>query len=413
VFISVHTTMWARDRGWWLGRDSHGPTHLLLDGGKLRVPDDAAGAFLNAYALEVFRSLQSSNPVAQSPSVVELRTPVFRLFLDLDIKFTDADPGDAVVLATQRCVSEFFEVDLPRVVEATTTPTTLPTGATKAGRHLVWTDVYVSTPTALAFRRHLLDHLSQTELRAANAWDDVVDKCVFVSNGLRMPWSAKGKASSAVYAPARLLYGDETVRIDPPKGVTEVRGWTRDMSIRAFGREETPLRPGVVCQVDCADDHPGTTLHGTAKRLADFPAAQQVVRCLPAEYADAKVVAILQTESCFILKTNSRWCMNVDRNHANSSTFLVLSLKGVRCGCFCRKDDVSDRKWGACRDYRSDTYAVPDDVMQAFFGAGVGPGVPGAFKPVALPSVNAASTTASLLSQSRPPLVRLRSKRKK
>ena len=142
---------------WRLGRGhddaDRRPTHLLLDGGRLCVPDAAAGRFLNAYAIAVVQQ--------RRPCVVELRTPVFRLFMDLDIK-TAAGAAldvDAAVRVIQGRVAAFFDVEQPRCVVCVSPPAALDDGAVKQGRHLHWPDVRVAPATALALRELVVGDL--------------------------------------------------------------------------------------------------------------------------------------------------------------------------------------------------------------------------------------------------------------
>lgn len=359
---------------WTLRGSEDRPTHLLLDGGKLLVPDRDAGDFLNWYANKVVQGA----PLA----VVELRTPVFRMLFDLDIKHPVAlePPFHDIAALAQRVVSEFFEMpdvpdgprDAPRLVVLTTPPKTLPDGVVKAGRHLVWSNVFVTQPTALAVRDAFVAALDEGFPGACTEpWDTVVDKCVLVRNGLRMPWSTKGRAGSSVYTPAHVFDGDGPTDVDPVRGVTAVRTWLRDTSVRCW-EPETPLRPGVHVHEDIQElSNPG--IAGTRCRLAEYGhVVDALLKALPEPYHDCKITGIIQTETCFILKSSSRYCMNVGRCHNSSSTFFVLSARGVRCGCFSRKDrqdlDVRPSRFCRCVDFRSDHYEVPMDVLQAFFG---------------------------------------------
>ena len=390
---------WLRDRGWWLAHDDpRKPTHLLLDGGKVLVPDEAAGAFLNAYSIAVVKEL--------APAVVERRTPVFKLFMDLDVKTArDAEPleFDAVVTTIQLRAAAFFQEDHPRLVVCDTPPTTKD-GVTKAGRHLVWTNIHVRAPAALAFRLAVIDDLDRQFPHAcANPWDAVVDKCVFTTNGLRMPWSTKGRGGPGTYTPSHVWVETEGVAVDPPHGVAATREWVRELSIREFGVDETPVRPGVEMP-DMGDAGAGGSLNGTAKRVAEYaPFLAALVRCLPPPFADATITGIMQTESCFLLRSSSQFCLNRGGRHNSCGTFYVLTLKGIRQKCWCACETTENRTFGMCKDFGSDFYAVPDEVLRAFFGAGAA--LPGDFKPVVLPSARRSCEGLSdLLSRSRPPL---------
>jgi hypothetical protein len=127
------------------------------------------------------------------------------------------------------------------------------------------------------------------------------------------------------------------------------------------------------------------------------------VECLPPEFSDAKITGILQTESCFLLRSSSQYCLNRGGRHNSCGTFYVLTLRGIRQKCFCACETTENRAFGMCKDFGSDIYAVPEDILRAFFGAGAS--LPGDFKVAALPSVSAArGGLHDLLGRCRPPL---------
>lgn len=397
----MSSAAWMREQGWLLSHDGSGPaqptqpTHLLLDGGKARVPDESAGAFLSAYAIAVVRRV----PLC----VVELRTPVFRLFLDLDVKTPAESPldFDAVMRVLQRCVAEVFEVDTPpRAVVCVTEARELDDGAIKQGRHVVWTNVWASTATALAFRLACVAALEAALPGACcKPWATVVDACVFTSNGLRMPWSAKGRGGSAVYVPSRVWVSEAVEQeVGEPSGVSEVRRWARELSIRAFGVDETAVREGVEVPRDAAPEG----LCGTTRSLREYgavlPALDEV---LPVQYAGQKFTGVIKADNCFLLRSSSRYCANLGRAHNSCGIYWILTLKGIRQGCYCRCDTDQGRKYGQCRDFKGEIYRVPDEVLMAFFG--VAAPKPDDFK---LPSAKAAGadSLADLLARSRPAL---------
>ena len=96
-------------------------------------------------------------------------------------------------------------------------------------------------------------------------WAQVVDACVFTSNGLRMPFSAKGRAGSGVYLPAAVWEGEQLVEaaVGEVRGVSAVRRWVRELSVRAFGVDETGVREGVHVPEAAA----GEGLCGTARSV--------------------------------------------------------------------------------------------------------------------------------------------------
>ena len=215
---------WLRDNGCWMRRTPvadpsrvvHAPTHLMLDGGRAEVTDEKHAAFLNAYATSVVRDGPAS------ASIAEQRTPVFKLFLDIDARWNAKPPddileapgvGDVLLAASAAVCHAFPEVSRAAAVAAavTASSTASATGEVwKRGLHVVWADVHVTPETALAFRKELLIALADADVASAFAapMDDIIDACVFKSNGLRMPWSGKGKSDQTYYAPVARLVKD-------------------------------------------------------------------------------------------------------------------------------------------------------------------------------------------------------------
>lgn len=394
---------WLKQSGWWLARGTEAKaTHLLLDGGKARVPDESAGAFLNAYAIAVVKGVR--------PCVVELRTPVFKLFFDLDVKTKadlDLDFG-SIMRTLQSSAVAFFAEDCPRAVVCTTDPKQC-ADYTKQGRHVVWTDIFVTAPTALAFREAVIQALDEAHPEACAApWTSVVDACVFRANGLRMPFSAKGRDNPSVYRPVEVWTGGESKGVGEVTGVSEVRRWARELSIRAFMRDETPVREGI--DIPVAEDGAVEALRGTSKSLKEYEVAlPQLDAALPIQFTGQRFTSIIRTESCFLLRSSSRYCLNRGGTHNTCGVYFILTLKGVRQACYCRCDSTEGRKYGHCKDFKSDIWPVPDEVLVAFFGTAH------THQPeFKLPSAKALTVASleDLLSRSRPPLKASRKRKK-
>ena len=402
---------WVKEHGWWLSSTSPPdarPTHLLLDGGKVRVPDESAGAFLNAYAIAVVKRLQ--------PCVVELRTAVFRMFLDLDVVEPSDAPLDfgAVMRILQARAAQFFAEDEPRAVVCETARKGVggDGGGIKAGRHVVWTNVRVTSATALAYRAAVVEDLEAGLPGACvKPWRSVVDACVFQANGLRMPFSEKGRGNTATYGPAQVWTGAaEWKAVEAPSGVSAVREWVRTLSVRTFGLDDTPVREGVEVPTEASQDG----LCGTSKSLTEYRAVLPALdAALPVQFAGQRFTGVIKTDSCFLLRSSAQYCMNLGRTHNSCGTYFVLSLKGIRQKCYCRCPTTEGRKFGLCKDFGSEMWPVPEEVLTAFFGAQSA--VPPGFRPAVLPSSKASSAgdLAGLLSRSRPPLKAPPRKRRK
>lgn len=173
--------LWARENGYLLPRASNeAPSHLLLNGGRLRVRDCDSSFFLAKYASYLERGGR--------PYVVELRTPTFKLMMDLDICAQTPLSGEQQIQLSRH----IHEVVLSTFQsEAVTLACTSPSkhkadGSYKTGIHLVFDNVYVTSSIALAFRCLLLDSCRQafpSELHFTVSWDNIIDQCVYTGAG--------------------------------------------------------------------------------------------------------------------------------------------------------------------------------------------------------------------------------------
>lgn len=409
-----HVYDWLRSRGYWMApghseTETRRATHLLLDGGKVCVPDESHAAFLNAYAASVTR-----HPL-RPPCMVELRTPVFRFFVDLDTRFVDEPcTMDAPLRAMARVVAESLPPGTPQPEPALVCHANVPKqerDGVKRGFHAVWPDVYVTPATAIELRRRILAELDAHHPAEgqglANAWDDVVDSTVYVSNGLRMPWSAKGRDDKRFYEVKWTLTPDSLTPEGPVVGVTALRDHLHRLSIRAPGRGPSLTLVEEPTTTACCGGGSGDFVHKSLAGFADV--LPSLAAALPEKFEGQKFTSLLATDHCFMLRSTARYCFNVGREHRTSNVYFLLTKKGVSQRCYCRKDTQDDRKYGTCKDFSSQVWDVPPDVILAFFGESSPPPTAPAAAPTStgvMPSRMAKSYLKfeSLMARSRPQL---------
>ena len=365
----AHVYDWAAGRGYRLpyGDDAR-PTHLLLDGGKWRVPDEAHGALLNAYASSLLRRPD------MRPCVVEVRTPVFKMFVDLDSRFAapaqaeDARAGRGAVLRLLGAVCGAVAPGEPAVVCAANRAKHEGDGH-KLGFHIVWPGVLVAAHTALALRARLVEALAAqpddlaSALGLVNDWAAVVDASVYTSSGLRMPWSAKGRGDDRYYELAFRV--DEGGGVTPARATTvsELRDALRQLSIRCFAAEPT-LALGEPPRPEAADHE------WAPKALAGYAdVLPRVAACLPIQFAGARFTAVMAAAHCFLLRSTARYCFNLGRAHRTNNVYFVLTRRGVCQRCYCRCETDEGRKYGMCKDFSSECWPVPREALDAFFPA--------------------------------------------
>ena len=339
---------WLRSYHLLLDRAStQAPSHLLLSGGKALVREQDNAFFLAKYASQLDRGIK--------PYVVELRTECFRLMFDLDIK-----AASPLTIAQQIQLSLHIHAAIANTFETaggtvlcTSPPQQLEDGRYKTGIHLVQTDVYVNSATALAFRAHIIQAHKSVAVGSDMCllWEEIIDSQVYTSAGLRMVGSRK-KESEGVYSATHILYDDD---------VTSTEGYhTKALikltSIRTFTEELTPLSAPL----------PSVTLpqrsgssRASRRCLDDYQQGLDAMRAtLPAVYSDITFIGLKAVGDVYILQSSCRFCLNADREHASNKVFFQLTPEGVQQRCYSQKEG-DGRFRGSCRTFRSNTFPMP------------------------------------------------------
>lgn len=189
-------TKGTRDEPLFLKDENIIPTHLLMDGGKLSVPDEYMDWFYKCYANDIIT--QQVNYIA------ECKTPVFKLIMDLDFYDDNVKTLDELrpyILVIQKVICDFYP-NLPdfskRMIVCSTEHTE---GSVKNNKifvkqgtgHLVWPDIYIDNSIGNKLRLGCIQKLEQEfgKRHPENIWEDVVDSTIYQQNGLRMVGSAK------------------------------------------------------------------------------------------------------------------------------------------------------------------------------------------------------------------------------
>jgi hypothetical protein len=185
-------------------------THYRMDGGKLQIRDSFMTQFLERYADAVSEG--------DMVSLVERRTPVFKMHFDLDFEDVaeikkpmvsellrhirdamapffpdDADAGaagdagrfHAVVLKAPCKTMKSKNDGSPQV---------------KTGFHVIYPNICVDSRIGLTLRHAALLWVRfemGRRVAPVNSWYDVLDKCVYQANGLRMPYAPKSSICKA------------------------------------------------------------------------------------------------------------------------------------------------------------------------------------------------------------------------
>ena len=414
--------------------DSHAgsknSTHYSLNGGKYMISMENGDneKFLQHYSSALF--------LKEPTYLIERRTPTFKWHVDLDITeekgVQPTDIYNQYLPCIQQLLRDFYK-DAPETtftclllsspfkkVDVVHEKTRESVSCTKSGFHLHWPNLVVNAQTALMLRDNIVARLQKEKCHRDRAWpknplDDVVDKQIYLSNGLRMVGSDKRKVCPNLQKKVRKTC-DKTCSICGGAGrVDEKRPYTvsavvnLDLSFDAVlsaqisgghidniektvqlcsTRTLKPVTPGFFAPDNAVilNERQRKQIQAAAKAETGDGTVELDVnvldpksplfRCIEkliqtgvhTTYSDLKLSKVSfrrgGSERYYICNVKSfspgsSFCQNVARSHSSSKVYFSISeLTGLGQRCYSSKK---------CKGYCSDKVCVPFSLQKALF----------------------------------------------
>ena len=272
----------------WSRKGTQVPTHVLMNGGQLHVPEEDIDAFWNEYVSVIF--------AGQKLYVVEQKTERFKFFVDLDFKHAEPLGEDSALEICQR-IHEV--VATGRCLAARAPPRPLKDGLIKSGLHVHWPDVIVGRTEAMALRTRILLALEDP------SWAQVIDSSVYGGSGLRCLWSHK-KPEGAPYVPWRSV--PDGAPLSPVPSV---------QALKLFA-----VRTGLVA----AATSPSRAVP-SGSRLEDF------IRKNMEGQGHARVKGVRKTRKGLCVETDSRYCERVGQDHRSNHVWFYIRGQTIQQMC--------------------------------------------------------------------------------
>lgn len=427
----------SRSQGWKRLRtdvNRADPSHWALNNGVLHVPiDDGDTTASSTVRFETLMAYDISRGVA--PCWVEVLTPRFRFFLDLDLVTHVPDSLSNTCIReyaqlVQACVRRYYpdlRGDQQTVVVCAAPVKGSEESGFKHGLHLYVPRLIVDRHIALYLREAVVLELERRETEHSTRmyrepFDVMVDDGMFVgaSGSLRMQGSDKTFQRDGVWEPVGRVYdpvmvvdhtgqprADALTRIQGVRGggadegnLTKMRALLRVTSVRScdpltvgfrlYSGYIPPRRVVREALVKGGGTGKGDTIReGTDAHEAytdvvrsSFGGVYSEITLLDLQrMSDHRVLARARTGT-----PGATRCHNLlgGRCHKSSTIFFMLTNTGALYQrCFCTKSDASGRAHGSCREWiRGDpsrgvtgghrsSKQVSSDVVSRIFGDGV------------------------------------------
>ena len=386
-------------------------THRLLDGGNLHISKSELNQFYNVYATDLVSNLKNY--------MVELRTPVFKYYIDMDIfdhEFYTGKKLQKIIIKIQTALSFFFGRHTfdSDVYVCTTPPKHVfkeEQEYIKTGVHLIWPHVLVTQEIALFLRQFIIQYLiiKIGERPEHNDWGDVIDETVYIQNGLRMIGSYKAfpckicknkepalDSCDFCFGQGR-LYGKHTYRLEyilstnktiKKKKFAEIirkqSELTQLLSIRSYKfksniniEEPFPTWFNVMSAsktnkrvynvLKKTREHQKRTGGSNAINIDDKGVYDTVETLIKntfgakTHFQNIGIKSIRKPSTgkkeCYWVTTDCSYCLNVNRCHNSSTIYFRITYSRITQKCFSKKSAMHDRKV-MCSAFESDGYDI-------------------------------------------------------
>lgn len=291
----------------WYSRDK--PTHINMAGGaSLHVPASDSDAFHAEYISQV----KSGTKLY----LVESRTPLFRFFMDIDYTSQQRLTRDEIVALCHR----LNELIPGRCLCATSAPKSRPDGTIKSGIHIHWPELIVTAAKAQTLIQRVPEDLRP-----------FIDDSVYKGSGLRMLWSYK-RGDEPPYVP---LY---------------------DVTNRTF-MDHQPHQP-TLALFSIQTPYALTTSHqggDTQCPLQDTGPLEMFIRTYIEGQENARVLGIKAMENTYVVRTDSRYCSKVHREHKSNHVYFCITGRYIAQRCHDSE----------CKGKVGRVYTLPKSVLKS------------------------------------------------
>jgi len=370
-------------------------THLLLDGGKVKINQENISDFHNNY----FMDIRCGN----KNYICETKTDIFKLFMDLDFMYSvtiDKEFIDTCICFINTIVVKVFDIDKFKLFICETEDKKIIKNGKetlKKGIHIVWDSVFVNKKTSIALRGLLLKYIEiQPKLALENTgiendWNDIIDLSVFKANGLRMikshkmvPCNKHNDDTKGVCNNENCinLYNDVR-KIDEgrPYSVSKITNQDfidigdfkytplhlEEISIQTFGNLTTSIHTefeDYICNFKEETKYKIPRSNPNPKSVVDTKVNEIITKTINESFKEISQFQNLNIKSVYnvseetaTIQVDCKYCMCKKGFHNSNRVYFVLYKYWLfqKCYCIC-----PDKK---CKDYSSRKKKVSSDII--------------------------------------------------
>lgn len=356
-------------------------THVLMDGGTLSVPFDR----LNEFYEEYVQCIKDRKNIF----VVEQKTVNYNFFMDLDY-VDDVEIDLNVVKEITLLICENLKNMCKTKTAIISVSKPKPKNdLVKTGIHINWPGCVVDQTNALYIRQHIIKLMNG--IYSAKKWDDIIDKSVYGSietgargSGFRMPWSHKktkhtycggkgcagcnntGKITEHPYLPVFMYNDGYMIELDQSPTVERLLSVT----VRTEQKPNVcvPEINGPFVKVKREGNFTKKQTKNEYDNIEIIPYIETFIRKHMKGQENSRIQKVYMDGTSYLIKTNSKYCENIGREHNSNHIFFVITKNGcISHRCFCRCDTTQGRRYGFCKNFSSTPHNLTKHIVDTLY----------------------------------------------
>ncbi len=299
-------------------------THTLMDGGSLSVPRCDSGEF--------FKTIIDTLRAGRRLYVVELKTPKFKMFMDVDYVGETTLSRDEII----SIVHKIHHVIPGKCVVAIAKP--------KKKDHLIKSGIHIHWPDLAVTKSKAIDLMN--EVLGANMdepFAKFIDDSVYKGSGLRMLWCHK-KGKCGDEDPYEPFYDASAQTFFTNTSVPKIP-LLKLFSIRIESSVDEECRP---LDVSC------DTIEGFVETCARNERALKGLRNLAEP--PIRITKMARKNNYVFVQTQSKFCMNKKECHKSNHIYFVIDTDAREMFQRCFDDE--------CKKYEGVHHRVPREILE-------------------------------------------------
>jgi hypothetical protein len=234
--------------------------------------------------------------------------------------------------------------------------------------------------TAMCLRQGIVQRLNECTIKLEKPWEDIIDETIYTRNGFRMVGSDKmDKKKQSENRPIDLSFVMDSNGEINEDYYERLRNNTRalitETSIRLVLDAFLDIGMDIKVPIWLEEDPlvkrrsmRGNSTQGIVVENKEHILIEKFIKeKLPKYYANTVRVMTRYPDQNILIKINSKYCMNIGRDHNSCGVYLFATPKGVYQKCLCPCNVLNGRKNGLCMNYTSECYEFNDETRKILF----------------------------------------------